>query len=214
MVTAYSYVRFSTEKQELGASLARQVEHAKKYAEQHNLQLNSQTYQDLGVSAFKGLNATEGALSRFLKACDDGRIVKGSFLLVESLDRLSRNDVQKALVLFQSIVGKGITIVTLSDGQKYSTESINDNWTQLVIALAVMSRANEESKTKSKRIQDGWNKKKAKALEGAAILTAKGPSWLKLENGKWILLKDKVKAVQKVFQLAFDGHGSPKIAKL
>lgn len=214
MVTAYSYVRFSTEKQELGASLARQVEHAKQYAQQHNLILNSQTYQDLGVSAFKGLNATEGALSRFLKACDEGRIEKGSFLLVESLDRLSRNDVQTALILFQRIVGKSITIVTLSDGQKYSTESINENWTQLIIALSVMSRANEESKTKSKRIQDGWDKKKKKAMGGSVILTAKGPSWLKLDNGKWLLVKEKVKAVKKVYELAFAGNGSPKIAKL
>ncbi|MDO8249382.1 MAG: recombinase family protein [Rhodoferax sp.] len=214
IATAYSYVRFSTEKQELGASLARQVQLAENYAKDNSLTLNAQTYQDLGVSAFKGLNATAGALSRFLKACNDGLIPKGSYLLVESLDRLSRDDVQTALQLFQNIIGKGITIVTLSDGQKYSTESINQNWTQLIVALAVMSRANEESKLKSKRIQDGWDKKQARALAGTEILTAKGPSWLKLENGKWSLINDKVDAVRKVFELAIQGHGSPKIAKL
>ncbi len=166
------------------------------------------------MSAYKGLNATDGALSQFLKACDDGLVSKGSFLLIESLDRLSREDVQSALLLFQRIVGKGITIVTLSDGQKYSTESLNQNWTQFIMALAVMSRANEESKLKSRRIQDGWDKNHAAAVAGTGIITAKGPSWLKLENEKWLLINNKVEAVQKVFELATQGHGSPKIAKL
>ena len=214
MDTAYSYVRFSTEKQELGASLARQVQLAEKYAKDHNLTLNAQTYQDLGVSAFKGRNSTEGDLSVFLRACDDKIIPKGSYLLVESLDRLSREDVQTALRLFQNIIAKGIVIVTLSDGQVYSTESIDQNWTQLIVALAVMSRANEEIKLKTQRIRDGWSKKKAKAIAGDVILTAKGPSWLKLVDGKWVPIKEKVKAIRKVFELSLMGHGSPKIAKL
>lgn len=214
MATAYSYVRFSTEKQELGASLARQVQMAEKYAKDHNLTLSAQTYEDPGVSAFKGRNSTEGKLSVFLKACEDKIIPKGSYLLVESLDRLSREDVQTALRLFQNIIAKGIVIVTLSDGQVYSTESIDQNWTQLIVALAVMSRANEEIKLKTQRIRDGWSKKKAKAIAGDVILTAKGPSWLKLVDGKWVPIREKVKAVQKVFELSLMGHGSPKVAKL
>lgn len=214
MAIAYSYVRFSTEKQELGASLARQDQLAEKYAKDHNLTLSAQTYQDLGVSAFKGLNSSQGALSLFLKACNDKIIPKGSYLLVESLDRLSRQDVPTALKNFQALIDKGIVIVTLTDGQVYSTESILKNWTQLVVALAIMSRANEEIELKTLRIRDGWNKKKVKALAGDVILTAKGPSWLKLVDGKWVPIKEKVKAVRKVFELSLMGHGSPKIAKL
>jgi DNA invertase Pin-like site-specific DNA recombinase len=214
LATAYSYVRFSTEKQELGASLARQDQLAEKYAKDHNLTLSEQTYQDLGVSAFKGLNSSQGALSLFLKACNDKVIAKGSYLLVESLDRLSRQDVPTALRSFQDIIDKGIIIVTTNDGQVYSTASILKNWTQLVVALAVMARANEEIEEKTRRIRDGWAKKKAKALAGNVILTAKGPSWLKLVDGKWVPISDKVKAVQKVFELSLTGHGSPKIAKL
>src|ERR1035437_2157669 len=111
LATAYSYVRFSTEKQELGASLARQDQLAEKYAKDHNLTLSAQTYKDLGVSAFKGLNSSQGALSLFLKACNDKIIPKGSYLLVESLDRLSRQDVPTALKNFQALIDKGIVIV-------------------------------------------------------------------------------------------------------
>ena len=196
MATAYSYVRFSTEKQELGASLARQDQLAENYAKNHNLTLSAQTFQDLGVSASKGKNSSQGALSLFLKACNENIIPKGSYLLVESLDRLSRQDVPTALKNFQALIEKGIVIATTSDGQAYSTESILKNWTQLVAVLAFMARANEEIEEKTRRIRDGWSRKKAKALAGGVILTAKGPSWLKLVDGKWVPIRENVKAVR------------------
>ena len=51
-------------------------------------------------------------LGLFLKACQAGRIKKGSLLLVENLDRLSRNEAMKAINLIQQIVEAGVTIVT------------------------------------------------------------------------------------------------------
>jgi hypothetical protein len=40
------------------------------------------------------------------------------------------------------------------DGQVYSKATISENWTKLIMALAIMARANEESVTKSKRAHD------------------------------------------------------------
>lgn len=202
-------MRFSSEKQELGASLRRQLDKAVKYAAQHDLQLDQSTYRDLGVSAYRGKNATEGALATFIQAVDSGRIRSGSVLIVESLDRLSRTEVDEALELFLSIVRKGITIVTVDDGQVYSKASIKDNWTKLVVALAVMSRANEESQTKSARVKDAWEGKRQKG----EILTSVCPAWLKLQNGKWVVLKHKADVVQAIFKLAASGHGTPTIAR-
>jgi DNA invertase Pin-like site-specific DNA recombinase len=73
--------------------------------------------QDIGVSAFDGSNVLSGQLGLFLKAVNEGRIAKGSFLLVESLDRLSREDALSALGTFTSLLKAGITIVTLSDNK-------------------------------------------------------------------------------------------------
>jgi biotin carboxylase len=56
-----------------------------------------------------------------------------------------------ALKLFLDITSKGIVLVTLMDGQVYSKATITENWTKLIMALAIMARANEESVTKSKR---------------------------------------------------------------
>src|SRR5258708_387772 len=129
MPTAYSYARFSSEKQRHGASLDRQLEAATLYAQTHSLVLDPSTYRDLGVSAFRSKNV-DGALGAFIEAVDAKKIPKGSYLLVESLDRLSRDSVDVALKLFLDITGKGIILVTLMDGQVYSKATINENWTR------------------------------------------------------------------------------------
>lgn len=50
---AVLYVRFSTKKQEAGDSQRRQIESAEQWCERNNAELSAQTYEDLGVSAFK-----------------------------------------------------------------------------------------------------------------------------------------------------------------
>ena len=91
---AYSYLRFSTTEQLKGDSLRRQTQAARAYADTHGLDLDEAlTFRDLGVSAFKGKNVAEGALGAFLQAVDAGRVPPGSWLLVENLDRLSRDKV-------------------------------------------------------------------------------------------------------------------------
>src|SRR3569832_2165363 len=84
MPIAYSYVRFSTAKQELGDSLRRQVQMAKLYAEQNGLRLSERTFQDLGVSGFKQKNIKTGALSAFILAVKNGFVAPGSYLLSNS----------------------------------------------------------------------------------------------------------------------------------
>ncbi|HKK96552.1 MAG TPA: recombinase family protein, partial [Marivita sp.] len=108
---AYSYLRISTDRQLSGDGIRRQLEQSKTYAEQHDYELVD-TLQDIGVSAFKGKNAKEGALGMFIAAIDDGDIEKGSVLIVESLDRLSRDNVLTAFNQFTNIIQKGIGIVT------------------------------------------------------------------------------------------------------
>ncbi|MGA2935987.1 MAG: recombinase family protein, partial [Syntrophobacteraceae bacterium] len=87
---AYSYIRFSTPDQLNGDSLRRQLDLSKRYAAQHGLVLDENlNLQDLGLSAYHGEHR-EGALGRFLELVKGSRISEGSVLLVESLDRLSR----------------------------------------------------------------------------------------------------------------------------
>ena len=106
---AYSYLRMSTEQQLKGDSLRRQMEASRQYAAEHELLLVD-SLQDIGVSAYKGKNRTQGALRHFSDLVEEGKIERGSYLLLESLDRLSREQVRQALPFLLSLVSAGINI--------------------------------------------------------------------------------------------------------
>jgi DNA invertase Pin-like site-specific DNA recombinase len=89
---AYSYIRFSSEPQAWGDSRRRQTALADRYAGKHGLALDKTlSFRDIGVSAFRGRNRRNGALGAFLDAVEIGVVSRGSYLLVESFDRLSRD---------------------------------------------------------------------------------------------------------------------------
>jgi DNA invertase Pin-like site-specific DNA recombinase len=214
MAKAHSYLRFSTPEQIHGDSLRRQTEGARTYAAAHGLELDeSLTFRDLGVSAFRGANAVEGALGQFVAAVDSGRVPTGSYLLVENLDRLSRDKIMAALNRFSALLERGITVVTLSDGKAYTAESLN-NLPDLMLSLLVMSRAREESETKSRRVLAAWKNKRDRAATGGHKLTAKAPAWLRLRNGVFEVVEGRAALVRRIFALALAGHGKTGIARL
>jgi DNA invertase Pin-like site-specific DNA recombinase len=178
---AYSYRRFSSAAQSDGDSLRRQTSAAERFAETHGLILDTElTFQDLGVSAFRGKNRTEGALSAFMVAVEDGLVPKGSYLLVENLDRLSREQVSRAYRSFTEILDLDIRIATLTDGRIYSTE--NMDVINLMISLMSLHRANEESEVKSQRLRSAWAEKRASASDKK--MTSICPHWLRLQEDR------------------------------
>lgn len=207
---AYSYIRFSSELQKFGDSLRRQLALAEQYAAKNNLVLDTQSYRDMGISAYKGKNAVEGKLATFIRGVEQGLIPRDSLLLVESLDRLSRNDVDDALELFLSVIRLGLTIVTLTDNQSYCTESIKkDRGISLIISITVMMRAHEESATKSARIAASW---KARTARGG-ILTKLCPAWLHWEDDRWVIDKEKAAVVRWIYRMYLKGYGSTLIER-
>ncbi len=73
----------STDSQLKGDSRRRQLELSRAYAHDNGLELaEGAELEDIGVSAFKGANVTEGALGRFLVAVSSGAVKPGSYLLV------------------------------------------------------------------------------------------------------------------------------------
>ncbi len=212
MPTAYSYIRFSSEKQQLGDSLRRQVEQAEKYAERHGLTLDHSSYRDLGISAFKGRNASEGKLGTFLRAVERGLIPSDSTLLIEDFDRLSRDEIDNALSLFLRIVQSGITLVTLKDEQIYTRDRIRRDQASLIVSIMYMGRAHDESKMKSRRVSQAWEAKR----KSGKPMTAVAPAWLELsaDRAAWRVLPEKAAVVKKVFKLALAGNGAPTIAKM
>lgn len=208
----YSYVRFSTADQIKGDSRRRQIELADKWCKANKVEL-VQRYEDLGVSAFKGRNAENGALAEFLVLVRKRRIPKGSFLIVESLDRVSRNSITEALELFLGIIRSGVVVVTLMDGQRYDVASINNNMGSLMMSLATMYRAHEESRMKSQRISASWDAKRRRA--GTEKLTAKCVAWVRLsqDRKRFELIPERAAVIRRIYQMTKKGHGAITIAK-
>ncbi len=210
---AYSYIRMSTEIQLKGDSLRRQEELSEKYAHENELELVKDfKLHDIGVSGFTGENLSEdSALGAFLKSIEHEEIQKGSYLLVESLDRLSRQNVTKALRLLQDITENGINVVTLADNKLY--EAYSTDPMQMIYSIIVMSRAHEESQTKSDRVAAAW-KNKRDNIE-TKILTKTCPAWLNVSEDRteFILIPERVKIVQAIYNDAANGQGSGMITR-
>ena len=215
MTKAYSYIRFSTTDQVKGDSLRRQIELSNNYAAKHNLLIDdSINLRDLGVSAYDKSNITKGALGRFLDLVSTGKIEKGSFLLIESLDRLSRAQVLDALQVFLSIINADIKIVTLADEITYSRETLEINYQNLILSIFIMSRASEESAIKSHRIRASWDGKR-KSIANKR-LTSRCPYWLRPTKDEYgfEFIAEHVEVVRRILSMAKNGMGNTHITKV
>jgi DNA invertase Pin-like site-specific DNA recombinase len=122
MAKAYSYVRISTDAQLKGDGVRRQLDRSREYAAAHGLDLDENSPRDIGVSAYRGANVSSGNLGTFLDAVRVGKVERGSYLLVESLDRLSREQPLKSFSLFSDLISSGIIVVTLIDERVYGLQ--------------------------------------------------------------------------------------------
>lgn len=213
MSKAYSYLRFSTPEQAKGDSARRQFDLAVQYAAEHGLELDDQlTLHDLGVSAFRGRNAEGGRLAVFLAAARQGLVPKGSYLLVENLDRISRLPVMDAVDILRQITGAGVTVVTLNDRALYTQETIDADFPRLMMALLTFARAHEESVMKGLRVRAAWDRKKREA--GSRPVTSVCPSWLRLKEDRlsFEVIPGRGEVVQRIFEMAAAGIGQHTIA--
>ncbi|MEC5129006.1 recombinase family protein [Verrucomicrobiales bacterium BCK34] len=213
MPKVYSYLRFSSPEQAKGDSKRRQTKAVEEYAENHGLEVDTTLEPDEGISAFDGSNVLKGHLGEFLSLLKTGKIDEGSVLLVESLDRISRQDILGSLEIFTTIIRNGVKIVTLADNREYDQDSITKSPFDLFASLLILQRANEESKLKSKRIAAAWEEKRRNI--GKKKLSAMCPEWLTLDrqSNEFKIISERAALVQRIFEESRNGIGQGSIAK-
>lgn len=217
---AYSYIRFSTPEQAKGHSLERQISAARAWAAANHVTLDDElTFRDRGVSGFTGANVETGELGVFLERVKDGTIPRGSWLLVENLDRVSRQSARKAVRTIEDIVEAGITLVDLSDGggKEYSAEALDKDQFLFVMMVMKFIRANEESATKGSRVAKAHAARR-KRFAGQERLTKpytlKLPGWITWDAGSssYVLIEKRAALLRWMFEMADDGMGVHSIA--
>ncbi len=209
----YSYVRFSDPAQAAGDSLRRQTDgSAEAFCERQGVRLDtSLKMHDKGVSAFRGKHrGDKHALGKFLDLARRGRVPAGSFLIIENLDRLSREEIWSALELVTELLKLGINIVQLMPVEQIISKTSGP----MVAMMAIMelNRGHSESAAKSKRVGEAWDQRRVKA-RGGAILTRKLPLWVKEEAGKLVEIPERADAVRRIFELSGAGYGLNRILK-
>jgi DNA invertase Pin-like site-specific DNA recombinase len=214
---AFAYLRISTEEQLKGHGIERQTKGAFDYATKNELSLTEERIiKDEGVSAYTGKNIIKGNLGTLLNDVRTGKIPKGSHLIVESLDRLSRQGGHKSNVILDVFLSAGILVHTYADNHIYGKNEFLDYFKSGIEGF----RAKSESEIKIKRQKETWEGKRAKG--NTKPLTARCPAWLVLprlsyrgdtNDRKFTVNKERAEVVKKIFELSAGGLGNYSIVK-
>lgn len=210
---AYSYVRFSSADQASGDSLRRQTEAARRYAAANGMELDEAlTMQDLGRSAYAGHHVSEGALGVFLAACESGLVPKGSTLIVEAVDRLTRLDHLEAMTLIGRLV-KHVSLHVVQLNRTFDDETVRHDMGAIFTLIGAITLGHQESRQKSHRVGHAWEQKRKAAVATGKKLTSKAPAWLRNTEIGFDPIPARVKIVRDIFERFAAGESQQQITQ-
>ena len=208
---AYSYARISTGQQLEGRGLERQADMAADWCKRNGYKLDGALdLTDRGRSAYKGRHISHGALGRFLELAKQSALGASPVLLIEAIDRLSRQEPMAALqgVAF-ALIDAGVVIVDLEDQRTYDRESLQGD--ALIMLVLKARAAHEYSKRLARRVGSSWNQLREDFRQGTAIgrgpAGGRHPFWLTLNQATrcWEF-NDRAEDVGLIFdQLQYQG---------
>jgi len=213
---AYSYMRFSSPRQERGDSIKRQTEARDNWLKRNPgvVAAADGDYRELGTSSFRGKHRLDDktALKQFITAVESGRVKPGSILIVESFDRLTREEFGEAAEFVLGLVNRGVRIVQLSPVEVILEKPVD--LTKALILVVELTRGHGESQRKSDTIGSAWRGKREACRESGAIVTKGAKAWLKLKDGKFVFKLGAKALIRRIFKMATTGHGCRSIAQI
>src|ERR1700675_3021308 len=148
MIAAFSYKRFSSSGQDNNDSFDRQGGDTRDWYNREIAPLGiplDETFKDSARSAYTGEHVGKrGDLGRFVAAIKSGAVSKGSILIAENLDRISRQGPKIARKLLEQIVDRGVDVHFATLGKKLTYKWENRTEDSIVIDIE-LKRAFEES---------------------------------------------------------------------
>lgn len=221
------YARFSSQEQSLGSSKSRQLDLCRDMIARRGWQWSSdRELVDEGLSAFIGANrAPGGLLYTFEQEAEAGRYRSGHVLVVENLDRISRQGYDAVLPFLQKLTSQGVTVATV-DGDRIYAAHERVQLASVIEAVVKSELSREESEKKSKRLKAAQHKRISAAQENAGqhiSQTATVPGWIEAKRiskaterpaYKMALNQPRVAILREIFQLTIDGYGTPSIARM
>ncbi|NVD44852.1 recombinase family protein [Qipengyuania atrilutea] len=205
MQTSVIYARFSTSEQSKGYSLERQKTLGTSFAEEQGWQVEN-VITDEGRSAFHGANRLEGsALHTFEIEARNG-LHDGKVLVVENIDRLSRQGAKAAAQLIWALNENGVSVATYHDQHIYSADRDGDMM-DLFKLILLAQQSHEESAKKSRRTADSWAARFAAISDGKKVAVPHLPHWIDREGDELVLNPHRTAVLNEIFDLYIDGCG-------
>jgi DNA invertase Pin-like site-specific DNA recombinase len=205
---AILYIRFSTKDQVKGDSIKRQTDLGNEVAKKRGYTI-VETLADKGKSAYHGKHRVKGGqLYEIEERAKRGELA-GKVLLVEAMDRLTRQKPLESITLLRDLTENGLTICETSSNRIYNTQEIDDNWTNLIVILAGAAEAYGSSHEKSKRVRSAWRATQT----GQGMKDDKGadprlcPDWMTVVEGEYQPIEERADLIRRMFELSAKGYG-------
>ena len=229
---AYIYARFSSLEQGKGHSLKRQFESARqlihrKRWEYPTLDLDAQKpdfkvgspdrdFSDDGRSAYSGANREPGGqLHELERKAKLGHFRNGAILVVENLDRFTRQGWEEAVSILKTFTENGVTVATVhNDKVFHAGEKIQIHDIMLIIVEADL--AHKESYKKSDRLLRSWEARVQAIVDGdKKALSKVPPRWIDVDPKTYEMSLNPHRAavLKEIYELYVDGWGLPRIVK-
>lgn len=215
---AYSLIRFSTDKQVWGDSLKRQTERCRTECLHRGWQFDEKLcLTDLGVSAFRGNNfQRKFALGKFIEAAEQGKLLPNPVLIIENLDRFSRDILDNADSELWRLVKRGVDVLILSNGL-HLTKGDENRVEKRAIIMFEFDRAHKESERKSDIISAAFNSKYLNAENGLAVSMGNWmPRWVDFNGASKAVgtfrLNDTANLIKDIVTWYLDGDSMLHIA--
>lgn len=217
MTEAIIYARFSKADQSKGHSLDRQLDNAREVCAARSLATSpSLTFVEKGRSAFSGANRSKGSLLANLELEISAGAHRGRTLVVEHLDRISRQGWQEVLDVLRSCSENGVSVATY-DGSRVYPAGQAVSMIEVIEIILKSELSHEESAKKSLRVRKSFEAKRVDAeATGAKVIASRPPSWIRRLPNKagYELIEERADIVREAHRLAQLGHGTAMVAKI
>lgn len=188
---AISYTRFSSDAQRGGTSIARQLQLADAWVEKNGYYFDDRfMFSDPAVSG-TGDHKRKGALGVLLDMVARGDVPRGTPLVVEEIDRLTREPMLKAIkTVLADLIGGGVPIVTLGGNPTfYDEESIESGLIYKLIGE--IQGANEYVAKLGRRVSAARERHREQAQDpNVKRLLSRLPDWLEYNAAAQKLIKE------------------------
>jgi DNA invertase Pin-like site-specific DNA recombinase len=211
---AYSYIRYSHGPQEEGDTIRRQTALREDWLRRNPHVVLDRTLRmaDPGKTGYGADPFTDPryALAAFVEEVKARRVLPGSYLIVENLDRLARRNPIHSIPAVLNLIGAGIRIVQLTPAEIVYDSDMDQG--KLMNMLWELARGHGESKRKATLASPKWAEKLRLARQGVPHGHVV-PLWLELRDGRYRLRPGTGRVIRNIFRWSAEGSGIVPIAR-